>query len=721
MGTQGIQVGDAVLKFLADTTDVDRGFASLGPKAKAAMGPANDALEEVQENLNETGKDAQDAGDEIEDAGKRGGKSLRDARGEAALLGEEFGLRIPRHVRNFLTELPGVGEALTAAFSATAVLFLIQALVEGSEKLSEWIAKTFIFTQIMRDSNDQITFSNKVMGDLAKIQEEATAKWDALTGKTKDDTKAMKDQAQQALLTAEANVESVRAKVNAESIWQKFLNGLGRGGFNAAARKEANDALIQEAVDTAKIAAAKVKQIDEQADKDRAEEIRQNGVKDQIIQLENDKKIAMVSAQTEQEKYNLTQFFEERKLALLQSLGNKEKAEIASLQADIVAQQQEHALKIQSINERIFQDLSVALHFLSSEETVFAGANRVLTGSLKETDQQLMGPHLTAIKQLDEVTKELGITTKDDLVANLNKAQQALIDFVQAGKQDVVELNAIFAAIQKNQEALKNYGKATDDLKVKSHGFFAQMEADSKTGGQALQQWKQLSVNAADSIASSLQGALMNLILAQGSFGKALEEATKKVLASIASQAAVTGLFDLGKAYAAAAAFDYAGAAQYEQAAGTMFAVAALAAGASMAIPGGGGTSSSGSNPSQLQNNSSNTSGSGSRGAVTVTGVQGHATGALIMHPVLSTFAENGPEAAIPLNDPRAMEHIGNALAGALARQGGGGGTTHHWHIEGMISPDNLNKVIGQINKRVARGQSTLVSSNTFRVTKRSA
>src|SRR5579862_8448752 len=108
-----IEVGDAVLKFLGDSTQLDTKFDQIGPNAERAFEPAAVAAEE---------------------AGERMKASMGEARGEVALLGEEFGVRLPRHVRSFVAELPGVGEALTAAFSATAVLFLVQALVEGAEK-----------------------------------------------------------------------------------------------------------------------------------------------------------------------------------------------------------------------------------------------------------------------------------------------------------------------------------------------------------------------------------------------------------------------------------------------------------------------------------------------------------------------------------------------------------------------------------------------------------
>jgi hypothetical protein len=41
-------------------------------------------------------------------------------------------------------------------------------------------------------------------------------------------------------------------------------------------------------------------------------------------------------------------------------------------------------------------------------------------------------------------------------------------------------------------------------------------------------------------------------------------------------------------------------------------------------------------------------------------------------------------------------------------------------HVKGLVSPDNLGKVIQQINKRVQKGTSNLNSSNSQRVTRRS-
>ncbi len=69
-------------------------------------------------------------------------------------------------------------------------------------------------------------------------------------------------------------------------------------------------------------------------------------------------------------------------------------------------------------------------------------------------------------------------------------------------------------------------------------------------------------------------------------------------------------------------------------------------------------------------------------------------------------------EAVIPLDDEGSISKIKDAL--------GGGGTHIHVNVKGLISGDNLNKVVQQINKRVNKGQSRLLASDSQRVTRRS-
>lgn len=151
-------------------------------------------------------------------------------------------------------------------------------------------------------------------------------------------------------------------------------------------------------------------------------------------------------------------------------------------------------------------------------------------------------------------------------------------------------------------------------------------------------------------------------------------------------------------------------------------AAVAGAAGAAGHLLGGAGGGSGAASSTQFQSGASNTSGS-QRGTTTVTGVQKFAEGGLITAPTLAVLGDSASggaasEAVLPLDNPESMAKIAGTLATHLAANGGGG-TQNHFHIKGMVSPDTLKKVMGQMNRMVRKSQGNLQSSNTFKITKR--
>ncbi len=141
----GLSVGDCVLSFVASTTDLDAAFQRIPEQAAAAMGKAAASVSQLGDELDATGDNMDYAGEnfdkltrKIVEGSAESRKAIAEARGEAGLLGEMFDIHLPRHVRNFVAELPGVGAALSTAFTATAVLFLLDALVQGIEKIKEF-------------------------------------------------------------------------------------------------------------------------------------------------------------------------------------------------------------------------------------------------------------------------------------------------------------------------------------------------------------------------------------------------------------------------------------------------------------------------------------------------------------------------------------------------------------------------------------------------------
>lgn len=64
-----------------------------------------------------------------------------EARHGLHLVTEEVGIHMPRALQGFVVKLPGVREAMSAAFNAVAVLALINVLVEAGRKVAEFIEK----------------------------------------------------------------------------------------------------------------------------------------------------------------------------------------------------------------------------------------------------------------------------------------------------------------------------------------------------------------------------------------------------------------------------------------------------------------------------------------------------------------------------------------------------------------------------------------------------
>ncbi len=144
-----IDIGDAILTVLVDQTQANAQLAQMGGQITSQMGPATAAITQTTNAVDEMGgrmavgaQGAKELGEVTTLSGEKAKFSMYEARGEAGLLGEMFGIHLPRHVRSFIAELPGVGTALSSAFAATAILFIIEAIAKGVEKIIEWREET---------------------------------------------------------------------------------------------------------------------------------------------------------------------------------------------------------------------------------------------------------------------------------------------------------------------------------------------------------------------------------------------------------------------------------------------------------------------------------------------------------------------------------------------------------------------------------------------------
>ena len=580
------------------------------------------------------------------------------------LLGEAVGIRLPRHVRSFLAELPGVGPALSAAFSATAVLFIAKALVELSKKLSETLAEFIYSKSVMEEHQKSVVDLNNVLLALGKQYEELKKKADDYGKSALQLATENKGQVKQSITELnkelKAEEDQFKALIKSENEHLKVRLGLSQAyGLWKSESLGVLDALkgLTFGIDSSIV-------------KHKEEDAINNKV------LETNKKLAVAHQELRVATNNVTTAQDE-----LNKKG-------AALEEQIT----------KSANE--INKLNIALNHTKVEAS----------------DLEIITPaQIRNMLQGVAAAHQYSITLKGDLVQALQAARKAEWDFVQSGIQDSVARKQLAHEVDNARKALENYGKAEDTFKIKSHGLWKEFQQDAKDGATTMDNVKQLGVTAFDGLSKGMESALQQAILSQGSFAQALEKATAAALASVASQAIIKALFYTGEGFAAMAGFEEQSASQYFTAAGIMGAVGAAAGLAAHAIAGasGGGGSSSGST-AQLHTSQSNTTSQAGSGSL-VSGVQHFATGGLITAPTLAMMGESfRKEAVLPLEDPQAMQEVGKAIGGA-------GGSQIHVHVEGMISPDNLTKVVDQINRRVNRGQLHLKATDTLRVTKRGA
>jgi hypothetical protein len=106
-------------------------------KIKAALDPANAQIEELKARI----VSIQDANKSASAAARQMGSAtraeMREAQHAVHLLGDEIGVKVPRHLRGVIASLPGFSSALSFAFAPAAAF----ALFELFEKFIEHIPK----------------------------------------------------------------------------------------------------------------------------------------------------------------------------------------------------------------------------------------------------------------------------------------------------------------------------------------------------------------------------------------------------------------------------------------------------------------------------------------------------------------------------------------------------------------------------------------------------
>lgn len=690
-----LSVGDAVLTFLGDTTQLDLAFDKVNSGTTAALDPANAKLTAMGDNWGSVGSSATRAGEEatvaggeIAAAGEMSAASTRQAKAEMALLGEEIGVRIPRHLRGFVAELPGVGQALTAAFSATAVLMLLQILVTASDKLSDFLALVIYGADAAKQQMEGIKALNDELVGLSK-------EYTSLKQKIDDYGKSALQLAEQSKQQVEKSVKDLTAQFKEEEAEITRLDAVARDhtrtriGLTAAYQMFSSGQMTW-------LQALTAVTVGETQAVLHAKEIDAAGAK-----------LILTS----------------RQLAVA-----KEKEVVATHSVtDAYKKQQEEFAKIVTQYQRVTEQLAKAEAEFKKLATVTASEVEPVMISAAAHVQQL-GAALRALGN-DNVDLELQAIKATKDMAVLDAAyHKNEITVRQHALAEVAELNIMKQlAIARNEDTtsidkqILKYQQLANGIK-KTEGFWDAFSNDfkkkAKDNGTAAQLMGNLIGQTVAQMDQAFASAIMGAMMSGQSIGAALQQATKAILAQLAEQALAKSLFYTAEGIAAATNPYTAAMAPGYFAAAAEFAVVAGAAGAgAMAMGGGPGSGSGGGNNT---NSASNPGGAqqthSSGGPTSVTGVQRFAAGGLITGPTLAMLGDSksggsATEAVLPLDDDQAMGKVRDAV---------GGGHTFNVHVHGLVSPDNLNKVMEQMSRRVMKGTSTLHSSNSLRYTRRS-
>lgn len=710
-----IDVGDAVLTMVVNTEGVGPAFDKVETGAAKAMGAADastrdvvNALNALTEKLGEVGVAGKAAGGEIASGMKQAAHATREAKGEMALLGEATGIHIPRHIRSFVAELPGVGAAMSAAFSATAVLFLIDILVKGSEKLSEWIAKTFILTEAMKKQHEEQVALNtelaKHADEYKKVKEEVDKFGKSTLELSNEGVSKLKTK------IAEMNVELKDAQFyiahfNQEVTaspekWQQYMKILALLPFEL---KLMNEQLKLAEEQNAKLGAA------EMLKQNLAKlNLQEQFGKSMLALQKADSMLALTEARADamamwlvekdydEVSYQLAVASARDKLLVLKNAGKDHAAEVKAQSALIDNLEHDHLTKQKVTLTQLTAELNAA-------DDAYA---KLAKGSI-----QAAGPVDIVTSNFErglQAANNYGVQLKSGLVLSLQTVRKEFDAFAKSGAGDAKSLKEFAQKVKDAEKALADFEKHESKLQKLFKGIRQGMLAS----GNAAKDFGKETANAFNMFEHSFQNAFAAYFMGEESLGAAMKKATQATLAEIGARCAIYALEYAAIGLGYLAVQNYTGADEAFAAAAEFGMVAAITGGAAMAMGkqgGSGGYGGGGSSPT-----------SATGGAVVQQGqapttqtqnVLKLAAGGLVTGTTLAVIGDNPSrkEVVLPLDDPSTSRELQHAM----------GGNSNHITVDVSLGGVNMKKIIKQANRTTASGQGRIHAATSSKLVKR--
>ena len=443
--------------------------------------------------------------------------ATHDATEKLGLLGEGLGVKIPAALDKMLARLPGVQSAMAAAFEVGVVLFFINAIEEGIEKLIEITQELGGFGKAAKEAyqeaivqNDKLILKNielhKHLADTGVIGKEGLVKLTAEAKNSEEnfaELSARSAQIQQALRNVNVEAEKLKSGVHftifgmekTEAGWRNYKEAVDEAEksqkrLNDEAKEITSILQFEKPVEDAKEAADRKKELLERSIADQeaateAEKAIQTGFVDFYIDglkrelaagkisfdAEVDGEKAAVEAKAEIDR----KYFEEREAELRRraAIGENVEPQLEALAAKRIesetrTQQQILDIDARADRERVAHANSVSLALAEASKSTVD----LQVKAAEEASSRELAIHKITIAQdtenrVTEMKKQLA--ADEDLARErLRIAQQD----VYKNAAEIVTLNALITNLKKEQ--------ADREVAIRADGVRRQAEEDHR-------------------------------------------------------------------------------------------------------------------------------------------------------------------------------------------------------------------------------------------------
>lgn len=168
--------------------------------------------------------------------------SMHEARGAAALLGEETGIRLNRHLRGVLASSETLGPILSAAFPIAAAIGFTEVIIHAAEKMSEFISDLLIYTEDQKKAYElEVEFNKELIrhiDTMARLNKEYERMGKNAVQLANMDVRDLNRSLAEANVRLEQTQKQLSAPLPTAGLWAQIKGGIGgflEGGVGGAA------------------------------------------------------------------------------------------------------------------------------------------------------------------------------------------------------------------------------------------------------------------------------------------------------------------------------------------------------------------------------------------------------------------------------------------------------------------------------------------------------